>query len=61
MNNVFEFDDRIAREIMVPRTDIIAFEKNTTFEEVLKTIQEERYTRYPVYEEDRITSLVLLI
>ncbi|MEK9198530.1 hemolysin family protein [Ureibacillus sp. 179-F W5.1 NHS] len=53
VNNVFEFDDRIAREIMVPRTDIIAFEKNTTFEEVLKTIQEERYTRYPVYEEDR--------
>lgn len=53
VNNVFEFDDRIAREIMVPRTDIIAFEKNTTFEDVLKTIQEERYTRYPVYEEDR--------
>ena len=53
VNNVFEFDDRIAREIMVPRTDIIAFDKKSTFAEVLTTIQEERYTRYPVYEEDR--------
>ena len=53
MNNVFEFDERIAREIMVPRTEIIGFEKHATFNEVLTTISEERYTRYPVYEEDR--------
>lgn len=53
VNNVFEFDARIAREIMVPRTDIIAFDKKATYDEVLTTIQEERYTRYPVYEEDR--------
>ncbi|MBD7944538.1 MULTISPECIES: hemolysin family protein [Psychrobacillus] len=53
VNNVFEFDDRIAREIMVPRTQIIGFEINATFHEVLTTISEERYTRYPVYEEDR--------
>ncbi|MDM5334265.1 hemolysin family protein [Ureibacillus composti] len=53
VNNVFEFDDRIAREIMVPRTEIVGFEKHITFNEVLTTIEEERYTRYPVYEEDR--------
>lgn len=53
VNNVFEFDDRIAREIMVPRTEIVGFNKNASFNEVLTTIQEERYTRYPVYEEDR--------
>lgn len=53
VNKVFEFDDRIAREIMVPRTKIIGFEKNATFEDVLTTIQEEKYTRYPVYNEDR--------
>ncbi len=53
VNKVFEFDDRIAREVMIPRTDIIAFDKNATYGEVLTTIQEERYTRYPVYEEDR--------
>ena len=53
VNNVFEFDDRIAREIMVPRTDIVGFDINASFEEVLTTISEERYTRYPIYEGDR--------
>lgn len=49
VNNVFEFDDKIAREIMVPRTDVIGFEMNASFQEVLTTISEERYTRYPIY------------
>ncbi|WP_413363563.1 hemolysin family protein [Lysinibacillus sp. 3P01SB] len=53
VNNVFEFDDKIAREIMVPRTDIVGFEVNATFEEVLTQVSEERYTRYPIYEGDR--------
>ena len=53
VNNVFEFDDRIAREIMVPRTDIVGFDLNASFEEVLTTISEEKYTRYPVYDGDR--------
>ncbi|KGR77103.1 hemolysin family protein [Ureibacillus sinduriensis] len=53
VNNVFEFDDRIAREIMVPRTDIIGFELNATFEEVLTKVTEEKYTRYPIFEGDR--------
>ncbi|KGR82884.1 hemolysin family protein [Lysinibacillus odysseyi] len=53
VNNVFEFDDKIAREIMVPRTDIVGFDVNATFEEVLTQVSEERYTRYPVYEGDR--------
>ncbi|MDI2588634.1 hemolysin family protein [Psychrobacillus sp. NEAU-3TGS] len=53
VNNVFEFDDRIAREIMVPRTKIIGFEIKATFNDILTTISEERYTRYPVYKEDR--------
>ena len=53
VNNVFEFDDTISREIMVPRTDIVGFEINSTFEEVLQVISEERYTRYPIYEGDR--------
>jgi len=53
VNNVFEFDDRIAREIMVPRTEIIGFEKDSTLEDVMKVISEEKYTRYPVFEGDR--------
>ncbi len=53
VNNVFEFDNRIAREIMVPRTDIVGFELHASFEEVLTVVSEERYTRYPIYEGDR--------
>ena len=53
VNNVFEFDDRIAREIMVPRTEIVGFEVSATLEEVMTTVSEERYTRYPIYENDR--------
>jgi CBS domain containing-hemolysin-like protein len=53
VNNVFEFDDKIAREIMVPRTDIVGFDISATYEEVLKQVSEERYTRYPVYDGDR--------
>jgi CBS domain containing-hemolysin-like protein len=53
VNNVFEFDDRIAREIMVPRTEIIGFDLSTEFEEMMQTISEERYTRYPIFDGDR--------
>ena len=60
VNNVFEFDDRIAREIMVPRTEIIGFEVNATLEEVMTVVSEERYTRYPIYENDRDTILGFL-
>ncbi|OCS84387.1 hemolysin family protein [Caryophanon latum] len=53
VNNVFEFDDKIAREIMVPRTEIVAFERNTSLDEVIATISHEQYTRYPIYDGDR--------
>ncbi len=53
VNNVFEFDDTIAREIMVPRTEIVGLNSTASFHEVVTTITEERYTRYPVFDGDR--------
>ena len=53
VNNVFEFDEKIAREIMVPRTEIIGFDINASYTEVLTKISEEQYTRYPIFEGDR--------
>ncbi|MGE7090792.1 hemolysin family protein [Lysinibacillus sp. NPDC048646] len=53
VNNIFEFDERIAREIMVPRTEIIGIEKNETFTNIIHFIASEKYTRYPVYDGDR--------
>lgn len=53
VNNIFEFDNRIAKEIMVPRTEMVTLEKNSTLEEILRTVQEEGYTRYPVIDRDK--------
>jgi CBS domain containing-hemolysin-like protein len=53
VNNIFEFNDRIAKEIMVPRTEMIGFEKDTNIEEFISTATEENYTRYPIYEGDK--------
>lgn len=53
VNNVFQFDERLAREIMIPRTNIVALESTATYEEVLAVIANEQYTRYPIYTGDR--------
>lgn len=53
VNNIFEFDERLAKEIMVPRTEIATISVDSTFEEVLKTIKNEGYTRYPVVDGDK--------
>lgn len=53
VNNVFEFDERIAREIMVPRTEIIGIKKNESFTNIIHFIASEKYTRYPIFDGDR--------
>ncbi len=51
INNVFEFGDSTAKEIMTPRTEIIAVENNATYEEIIKVFEEEKISRVPVYNE----------
>jgi CBS domain containing-hemolysin-like protein len=60
VNNIFEFDDRIAKEIMVPRTEIVAFDKSQTLQECLEIVKVENYTRYPVIdgEKDNIVGML---
>jgi CBS domain containing-hemolysin-like protein len=53
VNNIFRFDDRVAKEIMVPRKEIVAFDINQTVKENLEIIKEEKYTRYPVIDGDK--------
>ena len=57
IKNVFEFDNLEVREIMTHRTDIVAIERDTPFEELLDIVHSEPYTRYPVYE-DNIDNIV---
>ena len=53
INNVFEFNDITASEIMTHRKDIFAVDKNIKLQELLEEISEEdyRYSRIPVYDE----------
>ena len=52
INNIFEFDDLIAEEIMTPRTDVAAIDVEDPIEEALQVGVDEGYSRLPVYEED---------
>ncbi|WP_213423922.1 hemolysin family protein [Bhargavaea massiliensis] len=53
VNKIFEFDDRIAREIMVPRTEMMTVEQDMTLREVFDVMGVEQYTRYPVTDGDK--------
>ncbi len=52
LNNIFEFDDITAAEIMTPRTDVEAIEVNSPLTEALAVAIDNGYSRLPVYEED---------
>ncbi len=52
LNNVFDFGDRVAREIMVPRPDIEALPFDAPLPALAERAAFGRYTRYPVYEGD---------
>lgn len=61
MENVFTFDERSAKDIMVPRTELVTLDKDMPLEEIVETLDENNYTRYPVTEEgdkDRIIGFV---
>lgn len=53
VSNIFEFDDRLAKEIMVPRTEILTISKDEILEDFVNMAKQERYTRYPVVEGDK--------
>ncbi|WP_108670279.1 hemolysin family protein [Peribacillus acanthi] len=53
VNNIFEFDNRIAKEIMVPRTSIVSLSVDDTLEEIIEVINREKYSRYPVVNGDK--------
>lgn len=52
-DNIFEFSDRMAREIMVPRVDMICLYTDDSFPESLETIKASRHTRFPLCREDK--------
>jgi len=51
IHSIFEFKETVVREVMVPRTDIVQVDKETSIEEVLKLVKDKGHSRIPVYEE----------
>lgn len=52
LSNVLELSSKRVKESMIPRTEIVAVEKNTGIDEVLKTFIASGYSKLPVYEEN---------
>lgn len=51
--NVFEFSDTCAKDIMIPRVNMVAIDLDSTYEELLEVFKESLYTRIPVYQDDK--------
>ena len=63
INKVFEFNDKVASEIMIPRTEVFALEMNVSIAEVVEELSENlRYSKIPVYDEkiDNIKGVIYI-
>lgn len=52
INNVFDFGDSMAKDVMVPRIDMTFANVESTYQELIEIFREERFTRLPVYEDN---------
>ncbi len=62
LNSVLEFADRVAKEIMVPRTRVVAIARDATPDELVRVVTENPYSRMPVYggSIDEIVGILLV-
>ena len=51
IHNIFEFNDISVSEVMTHRTDVYAIEINSNIDDIIKEIDEYKYSRIPVYQE----------
>lgn len=52
-DNIFDFSDRVAREVMVPRVDMSVVPVDASFDDLVAVLAENQHTRYPVITEDK--------
>jgi putative hemolysin len=52
IHGIIEIGDKTVREIMIPRTDIVAVDRHAELRDVVKIFKEHRHTRMPVFEGD---------
>lgn len=60
LHAVFDFGNLLVRQVMIPRTEIIAVEADTCLEEIIGLVGQSTYTKFPVFEEnlDQIVGIV---
>jgi CBS domain containing-hemolysin-like protein len=60
INNVVDFGDSLAKDVMVPRIDMVLVEDSLTYDEVVELYSVDKYTRMPVYDEsiDNIIGII---
>lgn len=60
IKNVFDFNERIVKNIMVPRTKIVAVDQSESAADFIQTVTEEGYSRIPIYDDniDQIIGVV---
>jgi putative hemolysin len=60
IQSVVDFGDRVARELMTPRIDVLAFNARGTLEDLARLFSESKYSRIPIYHEsiDAVTGIV---
>lgn len=51
MQNIFSFDERHAKDIMVPRTQMVTLNEPFNVDDLLETVKEHQFTRYPITED----------
>ncbi|NLZ47458.1 MAG: HlyC/CorC family transporter [Clostridiales bacterium] len=52
IESIFEFDNKVAEEVMTPRTEVFAIDINSHIDEIIDELTKENYSRVPVYEEE---------
>lgn len=52
LESVFDFGELLVRQVMVPRTEVLAIEAGTRLEDIINMVVQQTYTKLPVYEED---------
>lgn len=60
LHAVFDFGELVVRQVMVPRTEMVAVEADTPLQEIISLVTQSTYTKFPVYEDnlDQIIGIV---
>ncbi len=58
IENIFKMNDIQVYDIMVPKHKVVSFQKNATYDEIVKKVEETGYTRFPILKNDEVIGLI---